>query len=129
MRTMGAATAFGVERSLYGMNGALNNFYAGDATQLAGASISNKSAFPVGYVHPYCWHPAMKGGGLACRVITGTGEVTDANGANGYNIDAEIGKPGQHGQGGVGARHDGAVLAPGNKDDGEGDLVDGSVHK
>ena len=90
MRTMGAATAFGVERSLYGMNGALNNFYAGDGTQSGGASIANKSAFPVGYVHPYCWHPAMKGGGLACRVITGTGEVTDANGANGYNIDADL---------------------------------------
>lgn len=90
MRTMGGASAYSIERSRYGMNGALNNFYAGDATQLAGASIANKSAFPVGYVHPYCWHPAMKGGGLACRVITGTGEVTDANGANGYNIDADL---------------------------------------
>lgn len=90
MRTMGAATAFGVERSLYGMNGAMNNFYTGDATQLSGASIANKSAFPVGYVHPYCWHLAMKGGGMACRSIAGTGELTTANAAGGYNIAAAL---------------------------------------
>lgn len=90
MRTMGAASAFSAERSRYGMNGAMNNFYAGDATRSGGASIANKSAFPVGYVAPYSWHPAMKSGGLACRVITGTGEVTTANGANGYNITADL---------------------------------------
>lgn len=90
MRTMGGASAFNIERSNYGRNGAMNNFYAGDATVEAGASIANKSAFPVGYVDPYCWHPAMKSGGMACRVIAGTGEVTSANGANGYNIDADL---------------------------------------
>jgi hypothetical protein len=90
MRTMGGASAFNIERSNYGKNGAMNNFYAGDATVEAGASIANKSAFPVGYVHPYSWHPAMKSGGMACRVVAGTGEVTTANGANGYNIDADL---------------------------------------
>lgn len=90
MRTMGGVSAFNIERSNYGKNGAMNNFYAGDATTTAGASIANKSAFPVGYVHPYHWHPAIKSGGLACRVIAGTGELTTANGANGYNIDADL---------------------------------------
>lgn len=90
MRTMGGVSAFNIERSNYGKNGAMNNFYAGDATVSAGASIANKSAFPVGYVHPYHWHPAIKSGGLACRVIAGTGELTTANGANGYNIDADL---------------------------------------
>lgn len=90
MRTMGGASAYSIERSHYAKNGAENNFWAGDGTREAGASVANKSAFPVGYVHPYCWKPAMKSGGLACRSIAGTGEVTTANGANGYNIDADL---------------------------------------
>lgn len=74
MRTMGGASGFAVERGKWATPGALRNFYAGEATVIAGASIANKSSFPAGYMFPYTWVAAPKPGGLASRnKANGTG--------------------------------------------------------
>lgn len=85
MRTMGGVSALNIERSMYGYGGAMRNFYDGDATLEA-----EKSAIPVGYVHPQAWMLSPKSGGMACRIVAGSGDVTDANLPGGRNAEAAI---------------------------------------
>ncbi len=90
MRTMGGAGALAIERSRYNFYGAACNFWAGEGTVIAGSSIAETAAFPVGYVHPYCWRIAVKPGGMACRSIAGSGDVTAGNLAGGLNAVAAL---------------------------------------
>ena len=69
MKYMGSAAAAVIERANWGTPGSLLNWYAGEGTSLSGNSIANKSAFPDGYRPPYCWKPAIKPGGMACRGV------------------------------------------------------------
>jgi hypothetical protein len=90
MRIMGAPQAATVQRSGWGMGGALRNLWAGEATVIAGVSIANKSAYPDGYRHPYTWAMAPKAGGMAARFeLVGTGEVS-ASIAGGVGIEAAL---------------------------------------
>jgi hypothetical protein len=71
---MGGASGSAIERGKWSTPGAMRNFYAGEATVIAGASIADKSSFPAGYMFPYTWVAAPKAGGLASRnKANGTG--------------------------------------------------------
>ena len=87
---LGQASIFVINRIAWAQPGAQRNFWAGEATVIAGASIANKSAFPVGYLHPGAWLLAPKSGGMACRTIEGAGEITFANLAGGKAIIADL---------------------------------------
>jgi hypothetical protein len=85
MKYMGGAAAGVIDRSIWGTPGSILNWYAGEGTSLSGSSIANKSAFPDGYSHPYCWVQAIKPGGMACRgIIIGDVDIslTMASGKN-----------------------------------------------
>lgn len=91
MRQLGAASAGSINRASWAMPGALRNFYAGEATVVAGASIADTAAFPNGYEPPYSWVMAPKGGGLgAYSYVTGDGEINVANLLMGRNCDATL---------------------------------------
>lgn len=95
MRYMGgpgtSGTLMAVDSGLWRMKGALNNFYAGEATVISGASIANKNAFPVGALHPIAWVMPIKAGGLSARglALYGEGDLTAAI-AGGKNAEAVI---------------------------------------
>jgi hypothetical protein len=91
LRYLGAADARVLMPANWYRRGALNNFYAGEATVVGGASVANKSAFPEGYLHPISWVLPIKPGGMASRGrISGTGDVTAANLAGGLNGEAAL---------------------------------------
>lgn len=90
MRTLGGAAAGAVERSRWALSGATGNFFAGEATVVAGASIADQNGFPSGVEHPYAWKMSIKGGGLACfNGIQGEGDL-EANLALGKDLTAEL---------------------------------------
>ncbi|MCA3116434.1 MAG: hypothetical protein ING91_19565 [Rhodocyclaceae bacterium] len=64
---MGAPLAGVVHRAGWSQSGAIRNFYAGEGTVVAGASIANRSGFPSGVRHPASWSMAPKGGGMSSR--------------------------------------------------------------
>lgn len=90
MRTMGGAHAGSIERARWALSGAADNFYAGEATVVAGASIADKNGYPSGAEHPYVWQMSIKGGGLACfNGIRGEGDL-EASLALGKDLTAEL---------------------------------------
>lgn len=83
-------TLTSVHRGSFTGKGALNNFYAGEATVVSGASIANKNGFPTGATHPIAWIMPIKAGGLAARrTILAEGDLTAAI-AGGKNAEATI---------------------------------------
>ena len=107
-------TLTSVHRGSFTGKGALNNFYAGEATVIGGVSIANKNGFPTGAANPISWVLPIKTGGLAARrtiladgtlsgsiaggknaeaVIAGTGTLT-ATGALIISLQAAIGGSG-----------------------------------
>jgi len=79
-----------VHRGSFTGKGALNNFYAGEATVIGGASIANKNGFPTGAANPISWILPIKAGGLAARrTILAEGDLTAAI-AGGKNAEATI---------------------------------------
>lgn len=94
MRVMGgpgtATTLTSQDRAMWGQKGALNNLYAGEATVIAGASIANKNAMPVGALHPGSWVLPIKAGGLSSRrAIVGAGSFVGSI-AGGRNGEASL---------------------------------------
>jgi len=92
----GASTAIttpsvsSVHRGSFTRKGALNNFYAGEATVISGASIANKNGFPTGALHPISWIMPIKAGGMAARrTILAEGDLTAAI-AGGKNAEAVL---------------------------------------
>lgn len=84
------STLTSVHRGSLTGKGALNNFYAGEATVISGASIANKNGFPTGALHPISWIMPIKAGGLAARrTILAEGDLTGAI-AGGKNAEASI---------------------------------------
>ena len=83
-------TLTSVDRGSFTRMGALNNFYAGEATVISGASIANKNGFPTGAAHPISWVLPIKAGGLAARrTILADGDLTAAI-AGGKNAEATL---------------------------------------
>lgn len=83
-------TLTSVHRGSFTGRGALNNFYAGEATVVSGASIANKNGFPTGATHPIAWIMPIKAGGLAARrTILAEGDLTAAI-AGGKNAECAI---------------------------------------
>jgi len=83
-------TLTSVHRGSFTGKGALNNFYAGEATVISGASIANKNGFPTGALHPISWVMPIKAGGLAARrTILAEGDLTSAI-AGGKNAEATL---------------------------------------
>ena len=83
-------TLTSVHRGSFTGKGALNNFYAGEATVVSGASIANKNGFPTGALHPIAWIMPIKAGGLAARrTILAEGDLTAAI-AGGKNAECAI---------------------------------------
>lgn len=83
-------TLTSVHRGSFTGKGALNNFYAGEATVISGASIANKNGFPTGATHPIAWIMPIKAGGLAARrTILAEGDLTAAI-AGGKNAECSI---------------------------------------
>jgi len=83
-------TLTSVHRGSFTGKGALNNFYAGDATVISGTSIANKNGFPTGATHPISWVMPIKAGGLAARrTILAEGDLTAAI-AGGKNAECTI---------------------------------------
>lgn len=83
-------TLTSVHRGSFTGKGALNNFYAGEATVVSGASIANKNGFPTGAANPISWILPIKTGGLAARrTILAEGDLTAAI-AGGKNAEAAI---------------------------------------
>jgi fibronectin-binding autotransporter adhesin len=83
-------TLTSVHRGSFTRKGALNNFYAGEATVISGASIANKNGFPTGAANPISWILPIKAGGLAARrTILAEGDLTAAI-AGGKNAEATI---------------------------------------
>lgn len=83
--------AFTAARATWGRRGSIMNFWAGPMTVVSGASIADKSAFPSGYLPPYCWCPPMKPGGMASRyLMVGSGVVTLADLVGGKNAEAAL---------------------------------------
>ena len=90
MRTMGGVHAGAVERESARATGALANFYAGEATVIAGASIADVNGRPSGAEPPYTWLMSVKGGGLAAfNTVYGEGEL-EASLALGKDLTAEL---------------------------------------
>lgn len=94
MRYMGgpgtSGTLMAVDSGLWMMKGARNNFYAGEATVISGASIANKNGFPVGNLHPNSWVMPIKPGGMGSRyIINGVGAFSGAI-AGGKNATATL---------------------------------------
>jgi hypothetical protein len=65
-RLTGADQAYAIDR-MASWNRGDRNWWAGEGSVQAGASIANKDAFPSGYRHPYTWQMAPKNGGMASR--------------------------------------------------------------
>lgn len=83
-------TLTSVHRGSFSPKGSLNNFYAGEATVISGASIANKNGFPTGALHPISWIMPIKAGGMAARrTIFCEGDLTAAI-AGGKNAEAII---------------------------------------
>jgi len=79
-----------IDLSVWKKRGALNNFYAGEATVISGASIASKNGFPTGALHPISWVLPIKAGGMAARrTILAEGDLTAAI-AGGKNAEASI---------------------------------------
>jgi hypothetical protein len=86
--TQGTLTS--VDRGSFTGKGALNNFYAGQATVIGGASIANKNGFPTGAANPISWVLPIKTGGMAARrTILAEGDLTAAI-AGGKNAEATL---------------------------------------
>ncbi len=84
------STLTSVHRGSFTGKGALNNFYAGEATVVSGASIANKNGFPTGAANPIAWILPIKAGGLAARrTILAEGDLTAAI-AGGKNAECTI---------------------------------------
>jgi hypothetical protein len=62
---MGGSVSLGYDRLLKSTSGGFRNFHAGEATVIAGNSISEKAGFPNGATHPYSWSLGIKAGGLS----------------------------------------------------------------
>ena len=76
-RFLGMNTASVTTTGNWTQTGARRNFWAGEGTVVAGASIADTAAFPNGYEPPGSWLLAPKGGGLsAYNSIEGTGTIT-----------------------------------------------------
>jgi hypothetical protein len=89
MKYLGGATALVLRRKDQG--GAMNNFYAGEATVVAGSSVANTSGRPSGYTHPVSWSLPIKGGGMAAfTTITGSGTISEASLAMGRALTSDL---------------------------------------
>jgi hypothetical protein len=86
---LGAAGSFTAARAIWMQPGARRNFYAGEATVIAGASIANKVAWPAGYLNPGAWMFPIKPGGMAVS-IAGEGDLSFCNLAGGKNFSADL---------------------------------------
>jgi len=83
-------TLTSVHLGSFNNKGALNNFYAGEATVISGASIANKNGFPTGAANPISWVLPIKAGGMAARrTILAEGDLTAAI-AGGKNAEATL---------------------------------------
>lgn len=102
MRFYGGVAVHSVERGTRSQPGNLRNFQAGEATVIAGAGIANKSAIPLGYLHPVSWSLPQKPGGMATRYIAATGTLTASCDA-GWDTVATITVAGTLSPGAVGA--------------------------
>lgn len=89
---LGQASTYVIDRQGWNQPGARRNFYAGEATVISGASVANKSAFPMGYLHPGAWLLPIKPGGMASsrNGVDGDGDITFGNLAGGLNGEAVI---------------------------------------
>ncbi len=87
MRQFGAAAAGTAERAAWAQQGALRNFYAGEATVVSGASIASLSCYPSGVRHPASWSMPTKAGGLSARNEAQITLSGSASGALGRNIE------------------------------------------
>lgn len=67
MRQLAGPLAGAIDRAGWAQAGARLNFYKGEATVIAGASIANRSGFPSGVRHPASWSLPIKGGGMSAR--------------------------------------------------------------
>lgn len=106
MRFLGGVTGASVERARWSERGAMINMHAGDASVIAGASISDRNGRPGGYLHPRSWSMPIKGGGMASRfLINGTGALSPT-GQAGYPMTAPL-----DGSGSISAGLTGAYLA------------------
>ena len=77
------------ERGKWGAdNGTRNNFHYGDATQVAGVSISDKYGAPSGYRHPVSWCMGIKGGAIASYKRATISLTASASGAEGLGLSA-----------------------------------------
>ena len=84
MRTMGGLNAGTLDRERWITAGGQFGFDAGEATVVGGESISNKSALPQAYRHPYSWRMPRKPGSIGSfNEILGVGDVDAANLAGG----------------------------------------------
>jgi len=90
MRTLGGAGIHAIENSRFQISGAQDNFYAGEATVIAGASIADKNGMPSGAEPPYTWQMSIKGGGLASfNGVAGAGDLA-ASLALGKDLTASL---------------------------------------
>ena len=106
MRFLGGITGASVERARWSEPGRMLNIHAGEATVIAGASISDRNGRPGGYLHPRSWSMPIKGGGMASRfLINGAGTLAPV-GQAGYPMTAPL-----DGSGSISAGLTGAYLA------------------
>lgn len=83
-------TLTSVHRGSFTGKGALNNFYAGEATVISGVSIANKNGFPTGAANPISWVLPIKTGGLAARRTILADGTLSASIAGGRNAEATL---------------------------------------
>lgn len=81
---------YGINRSSWGKGGAFNNFYAGEATVVSGASIADTAARPNGYEPPYSWIMARRGGGLSAYNSMSAGHELSGGMSLGINLDSTM---------------------------------------
>lgn len=89
-RIVGAAHAGTITRSQWNQGGSQRNFWFGEGTVIAGASIAETASIPNGHEPPACWAMAPKGGGLsAYNSIESAGNLSGAL-ALGVNLEASM---------------------------------------
>lgn len=87
MRQYGAPLVGNVDPGSWLLNGSARNLWVGDA---AVVGVTDRSAYPNGYLHPGAWHLPQKAGGLASYTqVAGEGDLT-ANLAGGLAAAATL---------------------------------------
>ncbi len=92
VRVVGLASSLGMDKVASRNSGSSRSLMDGDGSWDGTGSVASKDAIPRGYLHPAAWVLPRVAGGIAAGRgrIAGEGDVSAANLAGGYNLEAAL---------------------------------------